>query len=276
MGRDFVLRVAQAPKSGIEGVLADLAKDGPHGMKWELTATSDRVQLAQDFDSLSRKWAAMGPPHLHARCRDRPLSLPQIEFAPLRHAQFTWPWKEDGHQPKSRACGRLPIESFNRAEQRAKTLRIRDGCAMRYGRRGQGALESVGRIILRARCGNGVSEDAADRRAQALCRLVISSFVDRFQDFEHFGSCDCRDRTRPKLGARDAEQSSHLGDRPNRLVLPLRQFHRVWLGLRSADSKVLQGHRVGIDANRRPSTPRNARGRAPVDFVLFFDADRRQ
>ncbi len=220
MGRDFVLRVAQAPKSGIEGVLADLAKDGPHGMKWELTATSDRVQLAQDFNSLSRKWAAMGPPHLHARCRDRPLSLLQIEFAPLRHAQFTWPWKEDGHKPKSRARGRLPIEAINRAEQRAKTLRIRDGCAMRYGRPSKCALERIGLVVLGTGSGNGISEDAADRRALALCRLVISSFVDRFQDFEHFGSCDFRDRTRPKLGARDAEQSSHLGDHPNRPCAP--------------------------------------------------------
>ncbi|WP_024278041.1 hypothetical protein [Xanthobacter sp. 126] len=91
----------------------------------------------------------------------------------------------------------VPIEAFNRAEQRAKTLRIRDGCAMRHGRRSKCTLEHIGRVVLGTGSGNGVSEDATDRRAQALCRLVISSFVDRSQDFEHFGSGDVRDRTCP-------------------------------------------------------------------------------
>lgn len=64
--------------------------------------------------------------------------------------------------------------------------------AMRHGRRSKCTLERIGRVVLGTGSGNGVSEDATDRRAQALCRLVISSFVDRSQDFEHFGSGDVR------------------------------------------------------------------------------------
>ena len=92
------------------------AEHGADRGEGQPSPSCDLVQPVEDRYCLSGQGAPVRTSHLHARRRNGPFGLFQVELAPFRHPELARPRKEDRHELQRSSCrglgGMVPDEGI--------------------------------------------------------------------------------------------------------------------------------------------------------------------
>ena len=108
------------------------------------------MKLLQNLDRLRRQGNDVQLAHLHARGRDSPLALVEVDLGPLRAAQLPRPHEDERREAQRALRHQRAVIAIDRAQQGPDALRVSDRRMVALPRRLQSTAQLDGRIALGA------------------------------------------------------------------------------------------------------------------------------
>lgn len=184
----FLARVSHAPQSCGNCIFGHRAVWAAEAWKNIRTAPRHWLKPTQYFNDLGRQRNYVLLLHLHANSRNPPLSIGQVEFAPLRFTKLAGADEYQGRKLQRSFGRRLTSIFVNGLQQLGKLRRLNDGCVvLRHDRRKRTAQIRRG-IARRATSCNCVAEDLTTTLFDPICGLMFAAFLKPTQKSQHVGS----------------------------------------------------------------------------------------